>query len=114
MNPPCPKPRLRGMSVKLTVVYDNPKDPAAFEKHYKNVHLPLAQKIPNVQRFELAKVFPKEDGSPTPAYRTADLYFDSYDIASAAAMSPEGQAAIQDAVQIGTGGVRFLLSDIET
>lgn len=101
------------MSVKLTVVYDNPKEPAAFEEHYKTVHIPLAGKIPNVRRVELAKVFPKEDGSPTPAYRTADLWFDSYDDACAAVATPEGQAAIKDAVHIGTGGVRFLLSDIE-
>lgn len=102
------------MSVKLTVVYDNPTDPAAFEAHYKSVHIPLAQKIPNVQRAELAKVFPKEDGSPTPAYRTADVYFDSYETACAAAASPEGQAVLKDAMEIATGGVRFLLSDIET
>lgn len=101
------------MSVKLTVVYDNPKDPAAFEEHYKTVHVPLAQKIPNVTRAELAKVFPKEDSSATPAYRTADLYFDSYESACAAVATPEGQAAIKDAQLIGTGGVRFLLSDIE-
>jgi uncharacterized protein (TIGR02118 family) len=101
------------MSCKLTVVYDNPKDPAAFEKHYNDIHVPLATKIPNVKRAELAKVFPKEDGSPTPAYRTADLYFDSYDAACAAVATPEGQAAIKDALEIGTGGVKFLLSDIE-
>jgi uncharacterized protein (TIGR02118 family) len=101
------------MSVKLTVVYDNPKDPEAFEQHYNSVHVPLAGKIPNVRRVELAKVFPKEDGGPTPAYRTADLYFDSYEDACAAVATPEGQAAIKDAVHIGTGGVRFLLSDIE-
>ncbi len=101
------------MSVKLTVVYDNPIDPKAFEQHYGAVHVPLAQKIPKLRRAELAKVFPKEDGSPTPAYRTADLYFDSYDDACAAVATPEGQAAIKDAVHIGTGGVRFLLSDIE-
>jgi uncharacterized protein (TIGR02118 family) len=102
------------MSVKLTVVYDNPTDPATFEREYKTVHMPLAMKIPNVTRAELAKVFPKEDGSPTPAYRTADLYFDSYDSACAAFKTPEGKAAITDAVRIGTGGVKFLLSDIET
>lgn len=101
------------MSVKLTVVYDNPTDPEAFEQHYNSVHVPLAQKVPNVRRAELAKVFPKEDGSPTPAYRTADLYFDSYDDACAAVATPEGQAAIKDALEIATGGVRFLLSDIE-
>src|ERR1700679_165665 len=102
------------MSVKLTVVYDNPTDPAAFEQEYKNVHMPLAMKIPNVTRAELAKVFPKEDGSATPAYRTADLYFDSYDVACASLATPEAQAALGDAKRLATGGVRFLLSDIET
>jgi uncharacterized protein (TIGR02118 family) len=101
------------MSVKLTVVYDNPKDPAAFETHYKNVHVPLAKKFPNARRAEFAKVFPKEDGSPTPAYRTADFWFDDYKTACAAIAMPEGQAAIKDALQLATGGVRFLLSDIE-
>jgi uncharacterized protein (TIGR02118 family) len=102
------------MSVKLTVVYDNPTDPEAFEKHYKSVHIPLAQQIPNVKRAEVSKVFPKEDGSPTPAYRTVDLYFDNYDAACAAVATPEGKAAITDALHIGTGGVKFLLCDIES
>ncbi len=102
------------MSVKLTVVYDNPTDPAAFEEHYKNVHMPLAGKIKNVKRVELAKVFPKEDGSPTPAYRVAELYFDDYETACAAAASPEGQATLADAQQIATGGVKFLLCEVET
>jgi uncharacterized protein (TIGR02118 family) len=78
------------------------------------VHLPLAQKVPNLERAELAKVFPKEDGSPTPKYRTADLYFADYDTAVAALGSPEGTALAQDAMQLGTGGVDFLLSDIES
>lgn len=102
------------MSVKLTVIYDNPHDPAAFETHYRETHVPLAGKIPDLRRAELAKVFPKEDGSPTPAYRVAELYFDDYDTACAAIASPEGQATLKDAQQIGTGGVRFLLCDIET
>jgi uncharacterized protein (TIGR02118 family) len=101
------------MSVKLTVVYDNPKDPEAFEKHYKDVHVPLAMKLPGLRRAEFAKVFPKEDGTPTPAYRTADLYFDDYKSACDALATPEGIAAGQDAVQLATGGVRFLLSDID-
>jgi uncharacterized protein (TIGR02118 family) len=101
------------MSCKLTVIYDNPKDPAAFEKHYNDIHVPLAMKIGGVRRAELAKVFPKEDGSPTPAYRTADLYFDNYDAACAAIKTPEAQAVIKDALELGTGGVKFLVSDIE-
>jgi uncharacterized protein (TIGR02118 family) len=101
------------MSVKLTVIYDNPTDPAAFEAHYTAVHVPLAGKVAGVKRAELAKVFAKEDGSPTPAYRTADLYFDDYESACAAIATPEAQALIGDALHLGTGGVKFLLSDIE-
>ena len=102
------------MTVKLTVIYDNPTDPAAFEEHYTSKHVPLVPKVPNVQKVETAKVFPKEDGSPTPAYRTADLYFADYDTAVAALGSPEAGALLSDALELGTGGVKFLLSDIES
>ncbi|MGH9064024.1 MAG: EthD family reductase, partial [Acidimicrobiales bacterium] len=61
-----------------------------------------------------AKVFPKEDGSPTPAYRVAELYFDDYASAVAAIDSAEGQAALSDARELGSAGVKFLLCDIET
>ncbi len=102
------------MSVKLTVIYDNPTDPAAFEEHYRTKHVPLAGKVPGVRRAELAKVFPKEDGTPTAAYRVAELYFDDYKSAVAAIGTSEGKALLGDAQALGTGGVRFLLCDIET
>ncbi|MEJ5945016.1 EthD family reductase [Pseudokineococcus basanitobsidens] len=100
------------MAVKLTVVYDNPEDPEAFEKHYASTHAALAGKVPDVQRVETAKVFPKEDGSDTPAYRTADLYFVDYATASAALATPEGQALAADVDSIATGGYRMLLSQV--
>jgi len=55
------------VTAKLTVVYANPTDPEAFETHYRDVHLPMAGRVPGVQRAEFAKVFPKEDGTPTPS-----------------------------------------------
>ncbi len=101
------------MTVKLTVIYDNPADPSAFEEHYSSVHVPLAGAIPGVRKAELAKVFPKEDGSPTPAYRVAELYFDDYEAAVDAINSDEGQKTLADAQQLGQAGVKFLLCDIE-
>lgn len=100
------------MTVKLTVVYDNPKDADAFEEHYAGPHAALAGKLPDVQRVETAKVFPKEDGSPTPAYRTADLYFVDYATACAALASPEGRALAEDVDAVATGGYRMLLSQV--
>ena len=47
-----------------------------------------AAAFPKLQRLESAQVWPKKDGTPTPAYRTLDLYFDSYDDATAAVAAP--------------------------
>ena len=31
---------------EVVVLYKTPKDPAAFDKHYAETHIPLAKKIP--------------------------------------------------------------------
>jgi uncharacterized protein (TIGR02118 family) len=102
------------MAIKLTIIVDNPTDPGAFEAHYNSpARKELLGKIPDVQRVESAKVFPKEDGSPTPAYRTLDIYFSDYATACAALGSPAAGELAGGLVQAATGGIRFLLSDIE-
>ena len=102
------------MAVKLTIIVDNPNDPGAFEAHYNSpTYKELLGKIPDTHRVESAKVFPKEDGSPTPAYRTIDIYFSDYATACAALASPEAGELAGGLVQAATGGIRFLLSDIE-
>lgn len=102
------------MAAKLTIIIDNPNDPDAFEAQYDSpASKALLGKIPNIQRVESAKVFPKEDGSPTPAYRTIDIYFPDYASACAALESPEAGELAGGLVQAATGGIRFLLSDIE-
>lgn len=98
---------------KLTIVYDNPTDPEAFESAYEDEQLEAARKIPGYTRFEASKVWPKEDGSPTPAYRMLDLYFPDYDSASAAVATPEAGAFFQAMAKLSTGGVRPLFSDVE-
>ena len=55
--------------VKFTVIYGHPDDPAAFEEYYENTHMPIARKMPNVQRIDLAKAVAAPDGSEPP-YRT--------------------------------------------
>jgi uncharacterized protein (TIGR02118 family) len=102
----------RTMPTKISVIYDNPTDPEAFEAAYAE-QVPLAKALPGLQRMETAKVWPKEDGCPTPAYRLIDLYFVDYDAASAAVQSPEAGAFVPTIFALATGGVRLLFSDVE-
>ena len=101
------------MPTKITVIFDNPTDPDAFEAGYQAGHVALAQALPGVQRLEAAKVWPKEDGSPTPAYRIIDLYFTDYDAASAAVTTAEAGAWFTDVQRLATGGFRAIFFDVE-
>jgi uncharacterized protein (TIGR02118 family) len=101
------------MPTKITVIYDNPTDPAAFEAGYAENQVALAKALPGVTRVETSKVWPKEDGSETPAYRMLDMYFDSYEAASAAVATPEAGALFPSIFGLATGGVRIAFADIE-
>jgi uncharacterized protein (TIGR02118 family) len=98
---------------KITVIYDNPLDPQVFESAYESEQLEAARRIPGHLRVEASKVWPKEDGSPTPAYRMIDLYYTDYDAASAAVATSEAAAFFEAMARLSTGGVRVLFSDIE-
>jgi hypothetical protein len=99
------------MPTKITIIIDNPADPAAFEHVYTEVSAAAAT-FPKLERLESAKVWPKEDGSPTPAYRTLDLYFANYEDASAAVATDPATRLFGGLVG---SGVSFtgLFSDIE-
>ncbi len=101
------------MPTKITVSYDNPVDPTAFESGYAAGQVALAKALPGLQSIETSKVWPKEDGSPTPAYRMLDLYFPDYDTASAAVTTAAAAALFPSIFGLASGGVRILFSDVE-
>jgi uncharacterized protein (TIGR02118 family) len=94
---------------KITFVYSNPTDPASFEEAYP-AQLALARKLPGVTRLQTSKVWPKEDGSPTPAYRLLDLYFDDYAAASTAAA--EAGPLVAATLENATGGVVIAFAEV--
>ncbi|MGI8880277.1 MAG: EthD family reductase [Jatrophihabitans sp.] len=100
------------MPTKITVIHDNPTDPAAFEAGYPE-QLALAKKLPGLERIETSKVWPKEDGTPTPVYRLIDMYFSDYDSASAAVATAEAGALFPSIFGLATGGMRIVFADIE-
>ena len=94
---------------KISFVYSNPADAAAFEAAYPD-QIALARKLPGVTRLQASRVWPKEDGSPTPAYRLLDLYFTDYEAASTAAAQagPLVAATLENA----TGGVVIAFAEV--
>jgi uncharacterized protein (TIGR02118 family) len=99
----------QGKPTKITFVYSNPTDPDAFEAAYPE-QLELARKLPGLTRMQTSKVWPKEDGSPTPAYRMLDLYFTDYAAASAA--TAEAGPLVEATFQHATGGVAIAFAEI--
>ena len=100
------------MTTKITLLYGNPADPDAFETAYAEQQLQLAQAIPGVRRIEQAKVWPKEDGTPTPAWRILDLTFDDYSAASTAVATEQAGALFHAAFPSATGGLTILFTDV--
>lgn len=99
--------------IKLTVLYGHPEDPQAFEEYYANEHLPLAAKIPNVQRFEAGRVSAADEESQPPYHHIAELWFESAEQMEQALSSPEGEAATGDILNFATGGATVLVSEVE-
>ena len=97
--------------VKLVVTYGQPQDPAAFDRHYAETHVPLVHKIPNLRRFEAGKILGTPDGTPAPFYYMALLYFDSPEEMEAAMGSAEGQAAGADVGEFATGGATLMIGE---
>jgi uncharacterized protein (TIGR02118 family) len=97
--------------VKLVVAYGQPQDPEAFDRHYQQTHIPLAEKIPDVRRFEAGKVLGTPDGSPAPYYLIAELCFDTLEALQASLGTPEGQATAADVGNFASGGATMMIAE---
>ena len=100
--------------VKLTVLYGNPEDPAAFEEYYGNTHMPLVDKIPNFQRYEAARIVATPDGTEPPYYRIFEIYFDDMERLQSSLSTPEGQAPPNDLPNFATGGAKLFISEVDS
>ena len=106
---PAPAP---GVQWTVVVLYNQPKDTAAFEKYYAEKHVPLfashAQEI-GVTRAELVRFSPAADGKPAPVYREADLRWDSKEARDKGMATPGFKAVAGDIPNFATGGFTVLL-----
>src|SRR5436309_13596972 len=95
---------------QVLVLYHDPADPAAFDRYYRETHIPIAQKIPGLRSYSISNGSVQALAGSAP-YLVAILNFDSMADLSAALASPEGQAAASDLPNFASGGATLLVYD---
>ena len=100
--------------VRFLVLYDTPSDIEAFERHYREVHIPLAKKLAGLRRYTLSR-----DAAPVRGgeayYLIAELDWDDMDALKRAFQSPEGEATAADVANLEklSPGVHAMIFELE-
>ena len=89
------------MTARFLVLYDTPPDPAAFDRHYREVHLPLARKLPGLRRYTLGREATAVRGGEPP-HLVAELEWNTVEELRVAFASPEGRACAEDSERLQT------------
>ncbi|MDX8534764.1 EthD family reductase [Mesorhizobium sp. VK25A] len=80
----------------MVVIYKQPADVNAFDKHYFGTHIPLAKKIPGLRKYEVSRGPITTVAGPSDIYLIGVLHFDDLDAMKKGMASPEGKAAGAD------------------
>lgn len=80
----------------MTAIYKTPKDKEFFEKHYFDVHVPLAKQLPGLIKYEINDGPIASTTGHTEIYRIANLYFESFEAMMNAFRSEIGQKCAVD------------------
>jgi uncharacterized protein (TIGR02118 family) len=98
------KRRNRMKSVKLIVAYPPPKDASAFDRVYKEEHIPMAvEKLHGKTKMVATKVLQSPQGQPK-FYCIAEVHFPSMEALQKCAESVGGQETLAHAAKISSGG----------
>jgi len=88
--------------VRFLVLYDTPEDPAAFDKHYNEVHIPLAKQLPGLRRYTVSKNVAPVRGKQY--YLVAELDWESTEAMQAAFGSEIGKQSAADVLKFAPPG----------
>jgi uncharacterized protein (TIGR02118 family) len=97
----------------VTVLYNTPKDTAAFEKYYNGTHLPLLkanQKEIGHVRADFTRFSSTADGKKPTFYRQAELYFNSMDDLRKGIASPGFKKVADDLQNFASGGITGMIA----
>jgi uncharacterized protein (TIGR02118 family) len=97
------------MTAHLLILYPTPKDKAAFEKAYREEHLPLAGPMLVGALGVATKRVVGPAGAPPPYYLLSDVGFPSVEALKACATSAAGKEALAHAASISSGGAPMVM-----
>jgi uncharacterized protein (TIGR02118 family) len=86
------------MTARFLALYETPADPETFDRHYREVHIPLIRHLPGLRRYTLGRDVTALRGAP--CYLITELEWDTMDELRAAFASPEGRATAADAARL--------------
>jgi uncharacterized protein (TIGR02118 family) len=85
---------------QMIVIYKTPRNPAGFERHYFEVHVPLARQLPGLRKLETNRGPIISLYGASDVHLVAILHFDSLSHINAAFTSKCGRACAADRQQL--------------
>jgi uncharacterized protein (TIGR02118 family) len=86
------------MTARFLALYETPADPEAFDRHYRQIHIPLLRQLPGLRQYTVSRDVAALRGAP--CYLIAELDWDTMDELRAAFATPEGRATAADAARL--------------
>ena len=100
--------------VKITVLYNQPKNAEEFDKYYFGKHMPMVYAVKEIKKVEVARPTPSPTGAPSPYHIVTELWFDSPDALKTVAATPEWKAIVDDVPKFAAAdAVTIIVSEIE-
>ena len=98
--------------VRYLVLFSTPDDPEKFDRHYREVHIPLIKALSGLRRFAISRTPAPVRGEPY--YLVTTLEWDDMAALKAAFASPEGQATGDDVANLAPPEkVRSMIFELE-
>lgn len=80
----------------MIAIYKTPEDKDVFDKHYFEVHIPLAKKLPGLLKYDVSKSPVISTTGDSDIYLIGTLHFESLDAIKEAFASETGKACAAD------------------
>jgi uncharacterized protein (TIGR02118 family) len=96
--------------VRFLVLYATPEDPAAFDKHYDEIHIPLVKQLPGLLSYTVGRNVAAPDEAKY--YLIAELNWENMKAMQAAFASEIGVQTAADVPKFAPTGVHRLIYEV--